>query len=98
MSGKGGKRPLQAYEFLRSQLLVIRRSKAASRNRIYTVLEDSQPAATPEGSMLDFDPNAYDELAVLPRDRVRQHLLGFDQALEEASANGFECDQFVTAT
>lgn len=48
--------------------------------------------------MPDFDQLAFDEVTVLPPERVRYHLLRFDAALVEAFTQGLRCDEFRAAS
>lgn len=43
--------------------------------------------------MPGFDPAAFEEVTVLPPERVRHHLVRFDEGLTEAVQNGFRCGE-----
>lgn len=46
--------------------------------------------------MADFDPAAFNKLSVLPPERLRHHLVSFDEALE-ALSGGQQCDKFIAS-
>jgi len=42
-----------------------------------------------------FNPKAFEEVTVLPSERVRHHLLRFDDALGHALGSGLRCDRLT---